>query len=741
MDRMSINLRQRGVIRGLIFGAVAMTAVAQAVSTRPAHSQTFNWTGNSNSNWKNVGNWSPTTGGPPNAVDAVAIFNLGSTGITSNVNLNDTVGSIIVNQPDAGAANLTLKSGAGDVLTFQTSTGDASFTNQLATGAVNDGTATVTVSADLQLNSPLDVYSNFDQASNTAITFSGVISGSQPITVYGGGNVQISTAVTGFTGPIIVNNGALRISNDSLTSAGNVTVNNGGQFQFGSSTVTDWSLGPGAAIYLNGAGKVSGVNNVGALRFQNNAVATNWDTPIVLQTDSTIYINGNLDGVPPTVGTVTTTQPITGAGALTKAGTGVLVLATDNTYGTASATQVNGGTLVLQDNYNDGGYAIPGDVTVGTVTNTNPTVLQINAASQQLPATANVTLVASTATPGVTGTFNLNGYNQTIGSLNGAAGGGLVQNNSTAGNSVLTINGTTVASNFSGVIQDGTADGTGTLALAYNGPQPLTLSGANTYSGGTTVSGATLFANNSAGSATGTGALTISHGTLAGSGIISGPVALVASTLAPSLGLSTPQTLSLGSTTFDSASFASFQLGLAGTTGGGVNDFAAITGDLVLAGKLNVTALSGFGNGVYELFSYTGNLVDNGFSLGALPSGFTYSIDESKPGEVDLKVSGGSSALLGDVNHDNVVNGLDISLVVSHWLQSGVGVAGDANNDHVVNGLDISLIASHWLQTGGGGNGLALPSGNSSTAAVPEPSSLLLLTMGLAVCVVRRWRR
>ena len=142
------------------------------------------------------------------------------------------------------------------------------------------------------------------------------------------------------------------------------------------------------------------------MRFQNNATPTNFDTPVVLQSDSTIYINGNLAGVPPTVGTVTLTQPISGAGVLTKSGTGVLVLTTDNTYGVSTPTQVNGGTLVLANTLNDGGYAVPGDVTVGSLTNTNATVLQIGAAGQQLPATANVTLVASTATPGVNGTFN-----------------------------------------------------------------------------------------------------------------------------------------------------------------------------------------------------------------------------------------------------------------------------------------------------------------------------------------------
>ena len=84
--------------------------------------------------------------------------------------------------------------------------------------------------------------------------------------------------------------------------------------------------------------------------------------------------------------------------------------------------------------------------------------------------------------------------------------------------------------------------------------------------------------------------------------------------------------------------------------------------------------------------------------------------------------------LPGDVNGDGIVNGLDISLVASHWLQTGSGVAGDANGDGIVNGLDIADIASHWLLNDGGGSG---------AASVPEPSTIVPAGLGgllLLVC-------
>ena len=372
--------RSTFVRRGLFAAAPAASTVASS-----AKAQTFTWTGNTNSNWKNAGNWSPA-GGPPNATDAVAIWNVGSTGISTKVNLPVTVGSIVINQPDSGTANVTISNSANDILTFATSTGDATFINQLATGTVNDGTSNVTVSAAIQLNSPLDVTSAFDAASNTAITFSGGITGSQTITLGGGGNLQLTTVGTAFTGQIVVNDGIMPLPDDGLTSAGNVTVNSGGQFQIGSTTVTNWSLGTARRCSSMAMERPRGSITRAQFRFQTNSAAASFDTPIVLQSNASIYVNGNLAGAPPTVGTLTISQAITGAGVLTKNGTGVLVLANDNAYSTATPTTVAGGTLVLADAVGDGGFAVPGDVTVGTLrTPTRPSCNWATAVSNCRP--------------------------------------------------------------------------------------------------------------------------------------------------------------------------------------------------------------------------------------------------------------------------------------------------------------------------------------------------------------------
>lgn len=85
-------------------------------------------------------------------------------------------------------------------------------------------------------------------------------------------------------------------------------------------------------------------------------------------------------------------------------------------------------------------------------------------------------------------------------------------------------------------------------------------------------------------------------------------------------------------------------------------------------------------------------------------------------------------AIPGDVNSDGVVNGLDIGVVASHWLQLGTSPPGDANGDGLVNGLDINTIGLNWLQT------------SAAAVSVPEPSALLLASLAcLAWLTGRRW--
>ena len=132
-------------------------------------------------------------------------------------------------------------------------------------------------------------------------------------------------------------------------------------------------------------------------------------------------------------------------------------------------------------------------------------------------------------------------FDLTIGSLEG-------EGTVTLGGHALIIGSNNLGAIFSGLIQDGTGVG----AIAKIGTGTLTLSGANTYTGGTTISSGILLVSNVAGSGTGTGAVSVNAGTLGGSGIIAGGVMVGTNTgvqafLAPSKGAKKPATLTIQS--------------------------------------------------------------------------------------------------------------------------------------------------------------------------------------------------
>jgi hypothetical protein len=114
------------------------------------------------------------------------------------------------------------------------------------------------------------------------------------------------------------------------------------------------------------------------------------------------------------------------------------------------------------------------------------------------------------------------------------------------------------------------------------------------------------------------------------------------------------------------------------------------------------------------------NLADYNAAITSAASGISYA-----GGTIGSWSVIGATATPGDVNQDGIVNGLDISLVDSNWLQTGIGTAGDANGDGVVNGLDISVVASQWLRRDNGATGLF-----TSNLPVYDLSGKLLASTG-----------
>jgi autotransporter-associated beta strand protein len=219
-----------------------------------------------------------------------------------------------------------------------------------------------------------------------------------------------------------------------------------------------------------------------------------------------------------------------------------------------------------------------------------------------------------------------------LGALTGGSGSKL-QGSSQTGPGVDTyvIGGLNSGTTFAGTIANGTSGATPhTVAVTKIGSGAFTLSGNNSYGGGTTVSNGTLLVNNIAGSGTGTGAVAVVSGaTLGGSGIVGGPVT-VNGTLAPGNGVGT---LAISnSLVVNGGAVLEYALG---TT----SDQTVVRGNLTLDGTLDITDAGGFTNGTYTLFRYGGTLTHNSLTIGTTPNtGLGYTVDISSNGYVKLIV-------------------------------------------------------------------------------------------------------
>lgn len=210
-----------------------------------------------------------------------------------------------------------------------------------------------------------------------------------------------------------------------------------------SGSASTWDLGNTVA-WLDGA-TPSVFNNSDDVTFNSVGVA-----------NSDVSLSGTLAPAAVTVDTSGGDYSFGGAGQiagtteLKKVGAGVLTVSTANTY--AGGTVVSNGTLrIAQAN------AIP---SVGA---------------------GNVGVHGS-------GVIDLNGFNNVI---NGLTGNGTVDVQ-TAGESTLTVGNNNASSSFSGTL----TDTVGTLHLTKIGNGTLTLEGAHSYSGNTTINGGTLLVNN-----------------------------------------------------------------------------------------------------------------------------------------------------------------------------------------------------------------------------------------------------
>lgn len=238
-----------------------------------------------------------------------------------------------------------------------------------------------------------------------------------------------------------------------------------------------------------------------------------------------------------------------------------------------------------------------------------------------------------------------------------------------ASGAALTVGTSNGSSTFDGIITDA-AGGPGSIDKVGIGTFVLT--GASSFSGGVAVSDGTLLVNNSSGSATGTGGVTVkSGGTLGGTGSAAGLTTVESGgTVAP--GASAGE-LNLGGVTFNTGSTFAVQLG--GTTPGSGYDRLDVTGTATLAGTLDLSYINPFTASPGQTFVIltAGTLVGT-FDSVTYPDGQVWFIEyDTGTGEVIV-------GPCNDSDSDGVCNADDVC--------PGFDDDADADSDGVPDGCD-----------------------------------------------------
>ncbi len=522
-------------------------------------------------------------------------------------------------------------------------------------GGMDNGVVSNTLGGTLTLAATSNLSTSW---SDKTLTVAGQITGAgglqidKYISTNPAPNITLTNASNNYAGGTILNAGVLNFASGALGTVGNITFG-GGTLQWASGNTQDISsrmvLGAGASATLD-----TNSNNVTL----NSALAEGTSLGIVK----------------------------IGSGSLTIAGT------TDNN---ALAAVVNVGTLILGKTSTSSVHAVGGPA--GLTINTGAIAQLGGSGGDQVYDGTGVTVNA-------TGIFDLNGRSEGISALNG---NGVVTNTAANSTSTLTIGTFNGSGTFTGTLQNGGTNNTGVVALAKTGTSTITLSTANSHTGGTSVSNGILLVN--ATSALGSGAVTLTGGTLqtgianafksSATGNADLPVNMNGgaidfhadsdTTYGGALNISGPATVTLSRVTAGNGTVATMgamtigagNLTLALKAGGGnVNDygvFGLTTGAVTLSGNPTFTVNT-------NSFT-TGNL-----TMGAMNDGGTArTLTFNGPGRVTLNSPAASLVANTTINIQNGVVASDNATALG--TQANINITGSGifavNANQTVNSL------------------------------------------------------
>ena len=619
-------------------------------------------------------------------------------------------------------------------------------TNALvSTGSIAIGGAGDMTFSDTSAMS-LDAVRNFI-IDNPNTTFAQAFSGSGYVRKSGAGTMTLSGANT-YDGVTYLSAGTLVLSGSNSSPTGDTTVNTGtlklasasngglagGTLFFGKAAdgvciiqaVNGDRTISNNVILTNAFGTISGsqsleiggtFTNRGGNRTLTNKIDTGKTLTlagqVILSEHATTGRILTIAGTGDTIISGAIVNGGTGAGGLTKTSTGMLTL-TNAASSYTGVTTVSAGTLVVSKLANGG---LPSGIGASAAAGTNlllgdGTTLKYTGGgdSSDRQFRFNGSLVGLSVTLDASGTGPIN--------LTTATG----PTHST-GNQDRTLK----------LIGDNTGDntlranlannGTGLLSVVKGGAGTWILSGANAYTGATTINSGTMKVN---GTLAAGSAVTVAGGTLGGIGTIAGPVAVgTGAMLAPG---ASAGTLSTGPVTM--AANSTYQWDISSTAA----DKVVVTGTLALndGWKLSLASFDGTkpatGGVVYNIFTYTGLFSGTIVAEITKPAGWPTALihQDGTVGAGRIYLTFGQP---GDTNNDGAVDAFDYVTVKKNF---GKSLAGESNGDFDSSGkvdwADLAILMKNF----GAGTG--------APGVTPEPATLGLLALG-ALAVIRRRRR
>ena len=657
-----------------------------------------------------------------------------------------------------GATDIAWTNANGDDAYFSGSGGAVTLTNSIFAGDIffTNATGNYTIS-DLTGAEVLTVAGVVDTGGTTD-TISSPLSGT--LTKNGDGTLILTTNNASLTS-VTVNQGALQVATPSALGTGTITVTNNGSLELNPSAAI--TLANPFAISGTGVNGEGALRNLTGQTVTHTGLITFETTNVVLGGPSGVYdmeggistpsgVNANATftgGDTFRISYNTTSKAVNlNAGSITIIGGQVNVEATSLTYsnlvvtgggsfasslsdasfGSApskfmanNVTLSNGAAIeeshTFTMNGNRGIYLGPGggkleDLTGGALMSipgaiSGPGTLTIVSSGK---AGAGIKLTGNNT---FTGTTTVNsGATLNVG---GGGGGGTFGTASAANNGTLIIDrggnfsyaggisgsgSTTLTSENNGIVKlSGPLSVTGSLTI--DGAGTINLSGANTYSANTLVQCQYFEVNNTSGSGTSSGTVTVGISTggtfLGGTGIISGPVTIVAGN---ALQPGNVPTNSIGTLTINNSltlqSGSSTVMNLNGASCSAVSGLTSIT----FGGSLTVTNLGGTpaGGQTYHLFNasaYSGTF-DGGIALPTLPAGFSWNTGNlyvngtisvaTQNGILHPPVFSGNQIILSGTEGTaggtySVLSTTNLTIPVSQWTVVSTGNPIDSNGN------------------------------------------------------------